>query len=296
MSSEPLAVGVVGAGPWAEMVHAPVFAAGPETRLAGIWARRPDAATALAAKFRAPACAEYGEFLDACEAVAFSVAPAAQPDLAIAAAARGKALLLEKPLAASLPEAERLAAAVAAAGVPTMLMLSYRFSEHVREFLAGALGFAMTAARATFLGGGFLPGSPFAFGWRLERGALLDLGPHVIDLLMAAVGPVVRIRAAGDPLAVCSLALEHESGVTSQALLSGAVGLDPAKVTLDLYGPGGERSLDALAGGSFSATFANVRREFAASVRAGRSHELDVQRGLVLQRLIDEAERDLARG
>ncbi|MDQ1396460.1 MAG: hypothetical protein QOG64_1719, partial [Acidimicrobiaceae bacterium] len=39
-----LAVGLVGAGPWATMVHAPVLSAGPETLLAGVWARRPEAA------------------------------------------------------------------------------------------------------------------------------------------------------------------------------------------------------------------------------------------------------------
>jgi len=293
MSDGPIAVGVVGAGPWAEMVHAPVFAAGPETRLAGIWARRPEAAAGLAAKHGAPAFADYDAFLEACDAVVFSVAPDAQPGLAIAAARRGKPLLLEKPLAMDLAAAERLAAAVREANVPTMLMLSYRYSEHVRAFIANAPGARATAARATFLGAGFLPGSPFAFGWRLERGALLDLGPHVFDLLMAVMGPVVRIRADGDPRKVCSLSLQHESGAASQALLSGAVGLDPPKVTLDLYGPEGERTLNALTGDDFMATFATVRREFAALLRGGGRHEFDIERGLLLQRLIDEAERDL---
>lgn len=40
-------VGIVGAGPWTSMVHAPVFATGPETALSGVWARRPEAAAKL---------------------------------------------------------------------------------------------------------------------------------------------------------------------------------------------------------------------------------------------------------
>ncbi|MFN0145226.1 MAG: Gfo/Idh/MocA family protein [Dehalococcoidia bacterium] len=291
--SAPVAVGLVGAGPWAGMVHAPVLAAGPETRLAGIWARRPEAARDLAAKHGAPVFARYEELLDACEAVAFSIAPAAQPEYAITAARAGKALLLEKPLADTLEGAERLAAAVREAGVPSMLMLSYRFGSHVRAFLERAADFGAVAGRATFLGGGFLPGSPFATGWRLEQGALLDLGPHMIDLMEATLGPVAAIEAAG-ALKVVNLLLRHESGATSTVALSGALPFNPAKVTIDLYGPGGELSVDALAGGSFLETFATVRREFAATVRSGRPHALDAERGLHLQRLIATATAQLA--
>ena len=43
-----VAVGVVGAGPWARMLHAPMLAGGPETTLAGVWARRAEAARELA--------------------------------------------------------------------------------------------------------------------------------------------------------------------------------------------------------------------------------------------------------
>src|SRR5690606_24187086 len=47
--ADALTVGLVGAGPWASMFHAPAIAGGPETRLAAVWARRPEAAGELAA-------------------------------------------------------------------------------------------------------------------------------------------------------------------------------------------------------------------------------------------------------
>ncbi|MYV98067.1 Gfo/Idh/MocA family oxidoreductase, partial [Streptomyces sp. SID3343] len=109
---EPVAVGLVGAGPWAERVHAPVFAAGPQTRLAAVWARRPDAAQRLAERYDAVACTEYDDLLDRCEAVVFAVAPEAQPALAERAAQAGKAVLLEKPVADNLDAARRLADAI----------------------------------------------------------------------------------------------------------------------------------------------------------------------------------------
>ncbi|HKA03271.1 MAG TPA: Gfo/Idh/MocA family oxidoreductase, partial [Acidimicrobiales bacterium] len=94
-----VSVGLVGAGPWASMVHAPMLATNPNTRLAGVWARRPEAAAALAAKHGTEAFESIDGLFDSCEAVAFSVPPDVQGDLAVRAATAGKHLLLEKPIA-----------------------------------------------------------------------------------------------------------------------------------------------------------------------------------------------------
>jgi predicted dehydrogenase len=110
-------VGLVGAGPWAQLVHGPVLVAGPETHLVGVWARRPDAASELASHLGVRPFDRYEDLLDACQAVAFSVPPAVQAELAATAARRGKALLLEKPIADDLNSARRLADAVGEAGV-----------------------------------------------------------------------------------------------------------------------------------------------------------------------------------
>ena len=123
-----LAVGLVGAGPWARMVHAPVLAAGPSTRLAGVWSRTPAHAEDLAATHGVPAAPSFEALLDGSEAVAFAVPPAVQGGLAAEAAAAGRAVLLEKPIADDLVGAERLAEAVAGAGVASLVVLSYRFS------------------------------------------------------------------------------------------------------------------------------------------------------------------------
>ncbi|MFG1701587.1 Gfo/Idh/MocA family protein [Nonomuraea sp. M3C6] len=126
---EPVAVGLVGAGPWAEMAHAPMLARG---RLAGVWARRPESA----ARLGAPVFERIEELFDACEAVAFSVPPAVQAELGVLAARAGKALLLEKPLADSLDNAQRLADAVAEAGVASQMVLTMRYAPQTRAFLA----------------------------------------------------------------------------------------------------------------------------------------------------------------
>lgn len=49
----PVEVGLVGAGPWARAMHARILAAGPETRLTAVWARRAEAAHETAVPYGA---------------------------------------------------------------------------------------------------------------------------------------------------------------------------------------------------------------------------------------------------
>lgn len=286
----PVRIGLVGAGPWARMVHAPVFAAGPETELVAVWARRPEAAAELAGTHGARVAGSVEELCEHCDAVAFCVPPAVQAEIAPRVAARGRALVLEKPIAADLAGAEGVAEAVAAAGVPTAVVLSWRYATAVRDFLDAAANFEAYGGRAMFVTGSMV-GGPFATPWRLQDGALMDLGPHVVDLLDAALGPIVGVLASGDTRRWVSLVLEHESGAVSEAALSGDVP-GQGRSGIELFGPGGVLELDcanAVDGG----TFATMRAEVAAMVRSGEPHALDVQRGLHLQRVLARARAGL---
>jgi len=291
VATAPVAVGLVGAGPWAHMVHAPTFAAGPETRLAGVWARRPEAAARLAARHGSTAVSDLDELLERCEVVAFSVPPEVQADLAVRAVGAGRAVVLEKPIAADLDGAERLADAIGEAGVASFVVLSWRYADLVRRFVDDAAGFDVTGASGRFISGSLLAG-PFATPWRLERGPLLDLGPHVVDLLDATVGEVVGVRAAGDLLGWVSLALDHIGGETSTVALCATSGIDPGRAGVELYGPAGVLEIDCTASVDGHA-FATLRREVAAAVREGTRHPLDVGRGLHLQRILHLAEGQL---
>jgi len=287
-------VGLVGAGPWAEMVHAPVLAAGPETRLAGVWARRPEAAEALASRHDSKAFERLEELFDSCDAVAFAVPPAVQAELAVLAAERGKALLLEKPIADDLAGAERLADAVGSAGVASMVVLSWRYGADVRAFLDQAAELHPVAGRGAFVSGALL-GGPFATPWRLERGPLLDLGPHVIDLLDAALGRVTGVRAHAAPHGWVGILLEHQNDGVSEASLCASVPLQPHRAAIEVYGAGGLLELDLVTAVGPGA-FKTLREEFAQTVVAGGGHPLDVQRGLHLQRVLAAAEADIKKG
>lgn len=284
-------VGLAGAGPWAEKAYAPMLAAGPETRLAGVWARRLEAAEAIASAQGAEAVDSFDRLLERCDAVAFAVPPDVQVELAIRAARAGKHLMLDKPLALDLDGARRLTEAVEASGVVSQLMLTQRYRSNVEAFLDSAREFGAIGARLAFLSGAFLRG-PYATTWRREYGALHDLGPHAFDLLEAALGPIERITGRGDPRRWVGLSCTHEGGAVSDVALSGVMELPQTVFRIELYGSRGALEFDVAAASS-EAPWARIRNRFAAAVRARRSSALDVRRGLGIQALIDRAQRAL---
>ncbi len=285
----PLRVGVVGAGPWALLVHAPMFAVHPGTALTAVWGRRLDAAHEVAAPLGAVAHDSFERFLEDVDAVSFAVPPDVQAPLAAVAARAGKALLLEKPVALDLAAAEALAEEVARAGVPTQMLLTWRYRPDVRTLLASVAPTRTIGGRGRFLTDGFL-GGMFATPWRLERGPLFDLGPHVVDLLDAALGPVVGIRAHGDPRRWVGLLLDHEGGAVSEASLTGHSPVDHPRAGVEVHTDDGVLEVDTA---DFDpAVLATVVDEFVATA-GGRPHPLDLGRGLHLQRLLDRAAADL---
>ncbi|MFI6502163.1 Gfo/Idh/MocA family protein [Nonomuraea typhae] len=276
-----VSVGLVGSGPWARAFHAPVFAAGPETRLAGVWSPDP----AHAAGVGAPVFASFERLLERCDAVVFAVPPDVQAVLAIEAARAGRAVLLEKPLALDVPSAEKAAAEIERAGVPSMLTLTSRFRPGVRAFLRECGRTSLYGGRACQLTDEFRDGTFAHSPWRERAGVLYNTGPHGLDLLDAALGTIKEVRSAGDGLlAVTCL---HEGGAVSQLTLSGRIPGMGKRTIYELYGPHGELRLDlADLAGDHEPTRATLRAEFAEAVREWRPHAIDVHRGLHLQRLL----------
>ena len=285
-------IGLAGAGRRAAAAHAPALAECPQADFAGVWAPRPEAAGRLAHAHGVPVYASLPELLSQCDAVAFAVPPAAQPELAGAAARRGKAVLLESPIAADLAGARELASEVAAAGVTSQVALMWRYAAAVRDFLAarvprtypqGGSGRLMSAA---FRARSSVP------AWRIEMGTLRSFGPYLVDLLDAALGPVSGVRAHGDPEGWLGLMLKHEQGRFSEASLSATASPDSQRADIEIFGSGGSAAIDCQdAAGRES--FDTMYREFAAAVPRGVPHELDVRRGLAVQQVIEAAEADL---
>jgi predicted dehydrogenase len=288
----PVRFGLVGAGPWAARVHAPAIAAHQDTELVAVWARRPEAADAIARQHGAAVATDVDALFADVDAVAFAVPPSVQAELAGRAAAAGRHLVLDKPVAGTAAEAERLADAVTGAGVGSAVMLTLRYAPEVIEWVTTArTAGGWATGNVTWYGGALLAGPYSTSPWRQERGGLLDVGPHVFDLLDAALGPIEDVLAAthGDH-DVWHVLLAHENGVRSTVSVSSALPIEKA-VGVTLYGKAGRLALPEVVTPA-EHCYARLLTDLVALVRAGRpGHPLDVRHGLRLQRLIERAER-----
>jgi UDP-N-acetyl-2-amino-2-deoxyglucuronate dehydrogenase len=206
MSGAGPAIGValLGAGAGAE-AHAAALAGLPGVRLAVVADPDGGRARALAGRHGAPA-ADDPEAALARDDVA--VACLAAPNhrhlaLAEAAAGRGRAVLVEKPLGRDAAEARAIVAACARHRVPLGLVLQNRFSDAARalraELAGGALG---RLVGATVLVRDHRDAGYFASGpWRGRRdgaggGVLRIQAVHFLDLLEWLAGPVRAVTAA----------------------------------------------------------------------------------------------------
>ncbi|WP_278314367.1 Gfo/Idh/MocA family protein [Lolliginicoccus levis] len=230
-------VGLVGAGQWALMTHAPALAVHPGVDLVGVWARDP----AAAAQVGAPVFDDLGDLVEASDAVAFAVPPAVQAELAMFAVARGKHVILEKPVAGSVADGLALERLAWERGVRAVVFLTRRFAPETRDFLDAAAGREWASADAEWLSGALL-GGPFATSsWRQRGGALVDVGPHVLDLLIEVLGPVTDVLCARrDRLSdATKVMLEHAGQRVSTATLSMRTPVLPSRLRVSAQGPSG---------------------------------------------------------
>ncbi len=127
--------------------------------------------------------------------------PGTHAEIAQAAAAAGKAVLCEKPLAVTFAQAAAALAAVTRAGVHNAVGFNYRRLPAValmrRMIVDGAVG-EIRLWRASWLSDEFTdPATPW--DWRFDHAmggtTIADLGSHLIDLARWMVGEISEVSA-----------------------------------------------------------------------------------------------------
>jgi myo-inositol 2-dehydrogenase/D-chiro-inositol 1-dehydrogenase len=186
----------------------------------------------------------------AIEAVAVCVPPSAHADVACAALAAGRHVLVEKPLAASLEDADRLIEAVTSS--PTKAVVGFNFRRHRFVQRARAAIRSGELGRIDCIRSAFTNDVPIedAAGWRGTRGlgggGILDRAIHDIDLWRYLLDDdVAEVFAYSRPGRT-----EDEVAVVTARMRRGALAsitvLDAAIVSheLMLYGTLGALRLD----------------------------------------------------
>jgi predicted dehydrogenase len=186
------------------------------------------------------------EGLDAAAGAAIIASPSPlHSSQAAVLAAAGCGLLIEKPLASTLPMALDLAAQLGRTEVPVLVgyVLNYTLSGRLfsRCVSSGILG---TMLHAQVVAGSYLPGWRPGTDYRatvssrpeLGGGVLLEMS-HELEYLQRILGPVSQVQAHLHSSRTLGIAVED----TAQALLLGREGL-PVSLHLDFNRHRSERS------------------------------------------------------
>ncbi|SFT43516.1 Predicted dehydrogenase [Geodermatophilus amargosae] len=285
---------VLGTGHWARTVHAAAIAAHPTAELAGIWGRDAAKAAEVGAEFDVPGTDDLAALLEQVDAVSVAVPPDVQVPLAEQAAAAGRHLLLEKPIGLTVAEADRVAGAVRSAGVASVVFFTFRFQTATTTWLTQAARTRLAGGAASWLSA--LAGSPFDSAWRRQHGALWDIGPHALSLLVPALGPVVSVQAGAGAGDTVHLVLQHATpGVTSTVTLSHTVAPLATGIEFSVHGDAGRLVLLPDTESPVASLSAAVD-ELGAAALTGGAHPCDVGFGRDVVVVLATAERALASG
>ena len=312
--SAPVRIGVVGAGALGYH-HVRLLRAVDGATLVGFHDSRPDRAQQVATELGVRAFDSVEALVDACDALTIAVPTPAHHAVATIALEKGRHLLIEKPLAASLTEADDLLAIAKRTGALIQTGHVERFNRAVRAALP------------------FVEAPRFIDSDRLApfnpRGSdvavVLDLMIHDIDLVLTLVGShVADVAAVGVPVLtpfvdIANARIAFDSGVVANITSSrvsrermrkvrifqqsGYLSLDLAAGDGEFYRLRGDLDLAALAKGPLALEAPEgepLRLEFESFVAAVRGEQPVVVSGddgrealAVALRIVKEIERTL---
>lgn len=249
-----LRVGLIGAGKIGR-IHAKAYSQQSEVWITAVADIDERAGQALAAAYGADYYCDYETLLQTdLDAVSIGLPDRLHHRVAMAAAASGKHILLEKPMCATLAEAEEIIAACRTQRVKLMLAFRHRFHSEIqmakRLIEEGRLGWLVLALDAS--SGGGPPGSGAWMPWYWDKnlaigGILTSAGSHGIDRLRwlmdsdikevyAYMGTFGHKGELEDNLVA---SLRFESGAIGSIVHSFNFFTLPGKYDLEIYGTEG---------------------------------------------------------
>jgi predicted dehydrogenase len=292
-------VGLIGTGYWARVIHGASVVQHPAAELVGVWGRDASKTAAAAQELGTQAYSDLDALLNDVDALTFAVPPDVQSPIAKRAAQRGRHLLLEKPVATSAESAREVEAAVSAANVGSIVFFTRRFRPAIQDWL-GELdrqgGWHVGRIEVT----ANLDGGPFAESpWRRERGALWDVGPHALSMLVPVLGDVTWVTAGGGRGDLVHLVMRHGGERSSTASLS----LTAPKATLggSTYFEGEHGRVTAPTATSGNADIVAAHQQALDGLitqieQPGSGHPCDVHFGTRVVEVLSAAEQSLATG
>jgi predicted dehydrogenase len=290
--------GLLGTGYWAAETHAAALAAHPDVEFVGVWGRTATAVVTLAQRYGVAAFPEVDELIDEVDAIAVALPPDVQADLALRAAAAGKHLLLDKPLALDTAVADDIVAEVRRQDLASVVFFTRRFDPGIESFIAESVVCGgWDGATSTIYAQIFEEGSPYrASSWRRQRGGLWDVGPHALSLVLPVLGPVAEVNAMDGPRASTHVLARHVNGAVTALALT--IDAPPAamRTETEFYGAAGRAAVPAQNRSKVDALGAAVSELVALAGAADKGHRCDAAFGRDVVAVLAAAERSRAAG
>jgi predicted dehydrogenase len=305
VSQQPVRVACIGMGWWSDVLADAIKRSG-KLKILACYSRSEDKRKAFAAKYGCRAAPSYEAILgdSEIEAVINTTPNDAHLETTRAAAAAGKHVFLDKPIANTVSQGRAIADSCRQAGVVLALGYQRRRESHFRfvrrQIEDGAFG-KLVNAEANISRDRL--GKIDLTSWRYQAagmpgGVMLQIGIHYTDVLEYLLGPVTAVsgRSAqlvlpGDNPDVASLLLEHENGAIST--LNASYASASEYYLMNIYGKEASAYYDLHSGLRVlwrgnekpetiaceqNDTFVEELEEFAAAVRGGRAPEMDGDR------------------
>jgi predicted dehydrogenase len=263
--TDAVRIGVVGAGSLG-FHHVRILRDLPGARLIGFYERSPERAGTVSAELGVPAMRSLDELLDAIDAVTIVVPTPAHHAVGKAALERGKHVLIEKPIAVSLEEADELLQLGRRAGVIIQTGHVERFNRAIRAALPYVRSPRFVESNR------LAPFNPRGS----DVAVVLDLMIHDIDLVRTLVGGhVTAVEAVGVPVLtpfvdIANARLTFDSGAVAN-ITSSRVSKDRTR-KLRMFQASGYLSLDL---GTGSGEFYRLRSDLDLAVLSKAPRAID---------------------
>jgi predicted dehydrogenase/nucleoside-diphosphate-sugar epimerase len=200
MGETRLRVCVIGCGAIAEQFHLPVLHGHPNVQLAALVERDHARLNLLADKYQVELrCADQSELdFEQIDAAILATPPAYHAPGCIDLLMRGKHVLVEKPMATSLVDARKMCQIAEERGVQLAVGVYKRLLPSIQLIKSMILSQQFGKLReCTMDWGGFGAYGSATLGLMKKEaaggGVLMDLGPHVLDILTELIGPHAKV-------------------------------------------------------------------------------------------------------
>lgn len=213
--NSPLRVGVVGVG-YLGSIHAGIYARMPGVQLAGVADIEPGTASEVGTRYGCPFHTDPYALIDEVDAVSIAVPTSSHCEVGLPYLEAGKHMLMEKPVALTVEDAEKLVAKADEAG--TVFLVG-----HLERFNAGIMALAERVGDPRFI-------EVHRLGTFVERATdvdvVTDLMIHDIDIVLSLVHSGLKyVSAVGSPVLtdhvdIANARLEFENGAVANVTAS----------------------------------------------------------------------------